>query len=476
MKIILINPPEECTFNTFPGAVEKSLGVFPPLGLLYVAASIKQYTDWKVEVIDAVAEKLSFSQIKERIKESAPDAAGITVMTHSLISSLKVAETAKESFPGIKVIFGGPHAHLYPENSIFFNCVDYVSTGEGEEAIVSLLRSWGDPDKIKAVPGLFFKTESGQIKHAGPCGYIKDLDKIMHPAIELVDYKKYYSSMLNGTGAASMITSRGCPYNCGFCARPNLGKKFRARSPEDISDEVEKYINLGIRAIVFFDDTFTIDKERVLAICREFGRRDFDISWSVRAHINDITIPMLSAMKKAGCEQINYGVESGNNSVLERINKGITTEKAIETFKLTKQAGLKTGAYFMIGCPGETKEEMRQTIAFSIKLNPDYCYFTALVPFPFTQIYSDGLANGRFGNDYWSEFSRNPQVDFRPRLWIENVPEEEILKLLKSAYKKFYLRPSYIIKRLLEVRSVPELKKKITAGLDICALGKPLDL
>lgn len=473
MRILLINPSQEGTISTFPEAVEKSLGVFPPLGLLYIAASIKYYTDWKVEVIDAVAEQLRFDQIEERLKVSHPDAVGITVMTHSLISSLKIAKITRQLLPKAKVILGGPHAHLYPFQSISFDCVDYVIIGEGEQTIVELLKSWNRPEELMGIGGLYYKADGGLVKYTQAERPAGDLDKLIHPAIELIDYRKYYSSMLKDSRIATMVTSRGCPYNCKFCARPNLGKGFRYRSSENIAGEVEKYISLGIRTIIFFDDTFTVNKKRVFDMCREFRRRGFDINWSVRAHINDIDPELLREMKAAGCEQVNYGVESGNDEILRELNKGITKEQAIKVFKLTKQAGIKTGAYFMIGCPNETKKQMLETIAFALKLNPDFCYFTILVPLPFTEIYTEGLSRGVFTHDYWGEFSRNPQISFKPQFLIEKVSEEEMRKLLAKAYRRFYIRPAYILKRAIQIRSFDELGRKVKAGLEVFKLTKP---
>lgn len=467
MKILLINPPTEYTINTFPDIVEESIGTFPPLGLLYIAASIKYDTDWEVEVVDAVADGLTFDQIRERLKISRPDAVGVTVMTHTLISSLEIAKAVKEVLPEAKVIFGGPHAHLYPLESISFRSVDYVVVGEGEETIAELLNYWNQPDKVIGIRGLYYKSNEGSIIHTESRNLIRDLDKLKSPALELVDYRKYYSSMLGSSRVATMVTSRGCPYSCKFCARPNLGNEFRCRSPESIASEVEKYIDLGLRTIVFFDDTFTVNKKRVFGICKEFKQRHFNISWSVRANVNDVDFQMLKDMRSAGCEQINYGVESGNDEILRELDKGITIEQTLKVFKLTKQAGIKTGAYFMIGCPGETKEQMLDTISFALKLDPDYCYFTILVPFPSTRIYTEGLAKGIFTHDYWSEFSQNPEIDFKPQLWIEKVTEKQMRGLLAKAYKKFYMRPGYILKKIIEIRSFNELTRKIKAGFAI---------
>ena len=466
MKLVLFYPPEQNLIDTdLPKVLEQGIGVVPPLGLLYIAASVQHYTDWDVEVVDSLAEKLDYKQIEQRIRDSQPDAVGITVMTHVLIDSLNVAKIAKKVDPNIKTIFGGPHVHLYPEQSIAFDCVDYATVGEGEYTIVELLRSWNKPSELNKIHGLYFKQMDKTFMSIHQQKHIENLDDIIHPARQLIKNKLYFSSMSRHPMLTTMITSRGCPYKCVFCDRPNLGKKFRARSAGDVVDEIEECVELGIHEIVLYDDTFTVNRNRVLDICREIELRGIHINWSIRARVDKVDTDMLAALKSAGCERINYGVESGNDEILKKLHKGITKEQALKAFKLTKKIGIQTVAYFMFGCPGETKSQMMETIEFAKQLNPDYCHFTILVPFPGTPLYTKGLASRILTKDYWLEFAQNPTPDFKPELWIEQVPREELENILVQAYKEFYMRPKYLLKRLTELRSLCELKRKLQAGI-----------
>jgi radical SAM superfamily enzyme YgiQ (UPF0313 family) len=263
------------------------------------------------------------------------------------------------------------------------------------------------------------------------------------------------------------MTSRGCPYRCLFCDRPHLGKKFRARSAINVVDEIEECVKKGIGEFIFYDDTFTIDRQRVFDICDEILRRKLDIMWDIRTRVDNVDKVLLERLKAAGCARIHYGVESGNPEILKVLRKGITIEQVERAFKLTKEAGIATLAYFMIGSPGETRSQILETIKFARKLAPDFVHFSIATPYPATPLYQIGLEGGQLKNDYWREFARNPTSDFVPELWEEKMSGQELLGLLKYTYKSFYIRPGYIIKETLSVKSWAEFKRKAKAGLSV---------
>lgn len=464
MKILFIYPSEERLIDTgLPSILEQGAGFSPPLGILYLAANVKCHTLWQAQVMDCVAERLNYERIHERIKEARPDVIAVTVMTHQLLDCLEIAKIAKRINDKIRVVFGGPHAHIYPKETLAFNVVDHVIAGEAEGSLVEFLNVWEDPGKFNAIPGLHSKVSRAVVSGPPPVP-VDDLDLLPHPARELLKYKLYNSPLAQAETVATMITSRGCPFKCVFCDRPLLGKKFRARSARDVVDEMQECLAMGIGYIKIYDDTFTVDRGRVFAVCAEIKKRGLKINFDIRAHIGTVDLEMLKALKGSGCRLICYGVESGNNEILKKLKKGITKEKAIEVFGLTRRAGIKTLAYFMFGSPGETREQMLETISFAKRLNPDFCHFTILVPFPCTPIYAEGLEKGTLTRDYWLDFARNPTVDFKPGMWTENVSAQDLKALLIKAYREFYLRPSYIMKRFLEIRSLNDLKRKFRSG------------
>jgi radical SAM superfamily enzyme YgiQ (UPF0313 family) len=237
-----------------------------------------------------------------------------------------------------------------------------------------------------------------------------------------------------------------------------------------VVDELEACDRLGIRDFLFYDDTFTVDKERVLKICREIEKRRLPIAFDIRTRIDTVNEEIIRALKKAGCLGIHYGVEAGTEKILKVLNKGITIPQANKIFDLTRKHGIQVLAYFMIGSPGETREEVEETFRVMKRLNPDYVHLTIFTPFPGTQLYIQGLKSGIIPRDYWREFSRNPQPSFTAPHWEEHFTREELMALVVQGYKGFYSRPGYIFKELFKVRSLGEFRKKAAAGLKVLRL------
>lgn len=469
MNVLLINPPIENIITTnIPEFVDTERGYNPPLGLLYIASYAEKCTDHKIDVLDMIAEEMSYDDLEKEIRKKKPNVVGITATTFTLIDSINVAKTVKNVDKNIKVLFGGPHVNIYPEETINIPEIDFIILGEGELVFTEFLKGIESGSGLEKVKGLVFK-HGNRIVNTGCREFIEDLDSLPFPARHLTSYKKYYSLIAKRSPITTMLTSRGCPYRCLFCHRPHMGKIFRARSPENVVEEIIECVNMGIREILIYDDTFNVDKQRVLEICNLIKERGIDIFFDIRARIDRMDKETLMALKKAGCVRIHYGVESANQRILDILRKGITVEQVKNVFKMTKDVGIETLAYFMIGNPTETKEDILNTIEFAKKLKPDYCHFSVTTPFPATPLYELGLKNGMF-KDYWKEFASNPTKEFTPQLWKETLSEKELIELLGHAYKSFYTRPSYVFGKLLKVRSFDELKRKVKAGLKV-ALG-----
>lgn len=467
MKILLINPPSENELiGNNPSIIEEERGYNPPLGILYIAGYLEKYTSFNVDVLDTQAEEIGYDRLKDIICAKLPDVVGITAMTFTLIDVIKVVNIVKSIRSNIKVVLGGPHVHIYPEETINLPGVDFLVLGEGEVTFKELVENIHDATRLKNIPGLVFK-EEGKIINTGVRPLREDLDNLPFPARHMTPVHKYSSLMARRSPITTMFTSRGCPYRCTFCDRPHLGKNFRARSALNVVDEMEECVKLGIHEFLIYDDTFTIDRQRVIEVCDEIIRRKLNIGWDIRARVNNIDKDLLKKLKEANCERIHYGVESGNPEILKILNKGITVDRVRTTFRQTKEAGISVLAYFMIGCPKETREEIMETISFAKELKPDFVHITIFTPFPATEIYRIGLRDGIIKNDFWREFARNPTKDFQPRCWEENFTREELQELIVYAYKSFYTRPGYILKRLTCVRSIGEFTRMARAGLKV---------
>ncbi|MBI5209847.1 MAG: radical SAM protein [Elusimicrobia bacterium] len=469
MKALFIYPPSRHMIRSnVPAFVDDSTGCYPPMGLLYVASAARAGTDWDVEVLDCAAERLDEPGIEREIARRRPDFVGIQVLTFSLLDAYRVAAAAKRVRPGAHVCLGGPHVNIYPEESIGFPPVDSLVLGEGESAVVDLLRSLAGKGDLKAVPGLVLR-ENGAVVRTAERGLIADLDDVPSPDRGLLDNGLYHSLLGRADRITTMISSRGCPYPCLFCERPHLGKRFRARSPGSVVREMEDCVSRGIGEIKFYDDTFTIDRSRVMEICSLIARRRLKVLWDVRARVDTLDREMLERLRESGCYRLHLGIESGHPDILKALRKDIDLAKAKETFSAAKRLGFETLAYFMIGCPGEQRRHIAATVDYLLGLDADYIHLGAATPFPGTDLYRLGLAKGLFPGDYWRRYAQDPSPGFTPEVWNEHFTREELAAMIKDIYRRFYLRPGYIFRRLASVRSLAALRHQLSAGLRLLA-------
>ena len=467
MKVALILPPAENTVGAnIPEVLESERGFNPPLGLLYIASYLQKHSDHEVRVFDTQVEQWGYDDVKKKVEEFMPRAVGIQTMSFTLIDALLTAKAVKSVDPQIYVVLGGAHVNLYPDETINLPDVDCVVLGEGEKVFTALLNHLADNKDLRQIPGLVYKNGADAIS-TSPAELIQNLDELPFPARELTPWEKYGSILAKKSTITTMMTSRGCPYRCSFCHRPQFGKKFRSHSPEYVVNEIEHCIEMGIQEIFIHDDIFTLDKRRVLGICKEILRRDLKFGWDLRARVNNIDMEMLEMMRKAGCERIQYGVESGNQQVLNYLQKGITIKQVKHAFKMTMSLGIKTLADFIIGAPYETREQINESIDLLTELDPDYVQFSIMVPYPGTELYKEGLKKGAFSGDFWRDFARSPSTSFTPETWNENLTREELDKIVGQAYRSFYLRPRYIIKKMGETTSLEEFFRKVKGGVKL---------
>jgi radical SAM superfamily enzyme YgiQ (UPF0313 family) len=467
MKIILINPPAENLVRTFaPDSLTEEVGLYPPMGLLYIAsyASKMHRNRFQIEILDAQVEKMNYKQIKQYLADNKPDVVGISCMTFLLIDALKVARTAKEVNPQIHVIMGGTHPSIYPEEMLSQPEIDTVVKGEGEYAFSEFLAAFISGKDYAGIKGLGYKENGKNILNPSR-EFIRDLDRLPFPDRDFLPYKKYYNVLGKGREVMTgLLTSRGCPFNCIFCT-PKDGKICRMRSPENVVQEIEECYAKGITDFDIIDDTFIINKKRTIAIADLIIKRGLKITMDVRARVDTVNQEVLDKIAQAGCTRIRFGVESGDPEILKNLRKGITIEQAREAYKMAKKAGLITFAYFMLGSPGETEKEIMSSIKLAKELNPDFVQFLITTPFPSTDLYDLGREKGILKGDYWRKFSSRPYEDFKTQWWTEYFSPEELQKWQRRAHLKFYYRPGYIFNQLRQIKSFTELKRKARAAV-----------
>jgi len=375
---------------------------FPPLGLGYVAASLRN-AGYEVDILDC-----TFMKKEEALKKAkcaGADVVGIYSMVTMQNDSILFARHLRDCCD--LLIAGGPLPSCDPLS--FMNDFDVVVKGEGEQAMLELLRTYDsgcDPQSVKGIVyrkwnyGRVKEKWQGEIVFTDPRILESDLDKIAFPARDLFPNDRYidYWKKKSGNAATTVFTTRGCPFSCEFCSNAVFGISYRERSPENVVDEVEQALSFGYDRIHFADDVFTLNRERVLRICDEIRRRGLHFKWECLGRVDSIDEEISIAMKDAGCDRIYFGIESGNDSVLKLMKKKITPDKARKAVYAAHEADLQTGAFFILCYPGDTDDTVLETLRFAVSLPLDYLSFTMPYPLPGTALYE--RVKGRISKEW----------------------------------------------------------------------------
>lgn len=480
MKVLLINPPAENTLSEAPNEngvdfIEpEDFGAFPPLGLLYVVTCLEKYTHHQGKIIDCVGEKISHAQLALEIEKYQPDVVGITSFTISMIDVVLAARTARKICPNVHICLGGHHAIAFPFEAAQLPEFDSIVVGEGEivfpelcnridrgETFDDLLGVY-NKDKIMKLKGQVMATDKRFLPNVTvPPAYVDDITKLPIPDRRHICHTKYYSTAGVTGHLATIISSRGCPYLCTFCDVPY--KRYRERTAEDVVNEIEDCLAKGYTEFHFYDDLFNIKPAKIHRFCEELEKRKLKIIWDFRGRVNGIDYDSLVRAKKNGLRMISFGVETGSDEGLKRLKKGSTTAQYIQAFKWCRELGIRTIADFIIGFPFEkTKEDVNRNIQYLIDLDPDFCLIGVLMLLPGTPIFDEGVAAGQTNLEKWQAFALNPtETKFAIEYWSEFFTPAELVEMRKQAYRRFYLRPWYILRSALAIRSFYELKAKI---------------
>ena len=448
MNILLISPD----------AVRKP--DFPPLGLLSIGTVLKK-EGHQVKVVDAAAQSLTNEAIIQLAKHFKPDLCGITTYIVNEKLCFQISRDLKKHFD-CPVIFGGPHSSCFPREIIEKEkSADGIVIMEGEATILNLCDVLDQRSSWKKVHGMIFRDSDGKIIVNPPQNPISNLDDLPIPDRSLIDLNFYnpIPSMYKRLPATSIITSRGCPYSCTYCFEAGeLSQKYRRRSPLKVIEEIEYLVeNFGIREIAFWDDEFILNKKWVFSFCDLIRLRNINISWSCFGRVGNVNPELLRKMADSGCWSISYGIESGNQELLDFIKKGFTIKQANDAIKWTHKAGIETRCSFMLALPGESPEMGQKTIDFAIELDVDYAQFFATNPLPGTPLYEDSQKLGTYIPDVDNYgFSRPFRAPFVPYAYKD---EKQILDLVRKGHRKFYFRPGYLLKALKRIKKPDDLRK-----------------
>jgi anaerobic magnesium-protoporphyrin IX monomethyl ester cyclase len=426
VKVALVYP-------YFHPANDNSIFRFPPLGLGYIAAALQKH-GVEVELVDCTF--MQFNEAVERIKRAKPQIIGFYSMFSMKKTTLELARILK-SVGDCLMVVGGPLPSWAPES--FLDVFDAVAVGEGEQTMLEIADCVAQGKKLSTVKGLVIK-DNNQIVNTDPRAFIEDLNSLDFPTRNLFDnqaYKKYYLEHF-GYSITSMITSRGCPFTCDFCSRPIFGADMRMRSVNNIVDEVEEIVGLGYDRVWFADDCFTLNRNHLLDVCSEIVRRGLDVGWECLSRVDTMDAEVAEGMKRAGCVGVFFGIESGNDSVLGLMKKRINTLQAQRAVYAAKAAGLKAGAFFIVGYPGETNKTVLDTVRFASGLPLDYLSFTLPYPIPGTPLYERVKDHGVSIED-WEE-PKNYKLIRHKLLYASGFSEGKLKFAIGKAQAQFYGR------------------------------------
>ena len=464
---MLIFPPMRNTVKYFKEwhLSPSDYGAFPPLGLLYISTFLKKnMPDADITVIDCLAQNISYSELEERIITFNPDVVGISAFSVCLIDVLKVARLAKSINKNTHICIGGPHLFIYPKQTLQFPEVDSIVIGEGEYVFFELIKQIREGNLTGGVDGLYLKSDlkNKDFKKAK----MVDIDNLPFFDIDFVERKFYYSAVGRHRNVITLLSSRGCPYSCTFCDVPY--KVYRGRKIESILEEIKLRLNQGFKEIFFYDDTFNVNPQRVIDLSLQIIKHNLKFEWSFRGRVNSVTFEMLKIAKEAGCTRIHFGIETSTDEGLRQLKKGITIEQIEKVLAWCCQLKITTIADFIIGLPFEqSREDIIGNINRLIKFGPDFGMFNVLQPIPGSEIYESGIKRGIIDPKKWEDFVRSPYIDFKPPLWTEYLPEDELVALYYFAYRKFYIRPRCILNKLCSLATITELRRTLRGGAKI---------
>ncbi len=444
MKILLIKP-----------GIALGDHIQPPLGIAYLAAALRR--DNEVRVLDFGKMGRREDLFTEAVREFAPDIAGFQCYSPELGEVKRLSVLVRAALPGAVIIAGGPHPTLCPEETMarLSPEADYLLRGETEESFplfVGMLQGRASPAEV---PGLAWR-EDGKVRH-NPIRPIADINALPVPAWDLINPQEYppaqHGAFFDQFPIAPIVTTRGCPFACGFCTAPILsGRHMRKRSADSVMAEIELlYHKFGIREIHIVDDNFTLDKGHAVSILKRIVASGLPISLAFPngVRINTLDEELLDLMKAAHTYLISVGIESGSDRTLKRMEKQLSVALIREKVALIRKKGIDLAAFFILGFPDETEEEMRQTIRFSLELPLLRANFFTFLPLPMTPVTLKLIENGEIGR-MDVEGLIFQKVPYAPK----GVTRERLRGLQREAFLRFYLRPRIMLRNAMQVRSL----------------------
>ena len=433
MKITLVNPPYPPSVHSHPP--------FIPLGLGYLGA-VAENAGHHVTIIDCQAEKLTYETFRDRIAQTPSDIIGVTATTLLYNSAMKLIDIAKQTQPKAVTVLGGSHGTFWDENALReYPSLDIVVRREGEQTFIELIDKINNQSSLNNVLGITYRNVEKIVRNEDR-PFIEDLDSLPFPAHHLMPIENLKH---NGKIIFPLVSSRGCVFWCDFCSTVRMfGRGYRMRSPKNVVDEMQfVHDKYGVDQVTFYDDAFSVDRDRVIKICEELQNRKLHMKWDCGTRVDMVDRELMKTMRDSGCFAVWLGVESGSEAILGAMNKRIKLDQTRLAYKTAHQLGLMTIANVVLGFPGETEQTARETIRFVNELNPDDVGFYIATPYPGTPMYDLVKKKG------WLRVTDFDKYDTAgPTFETPSLSMEKLVELRYKAYQDFYLRPSYVFKMM----------------------------
>ncbi len=437
MKVALVRCADRSSGET------NVTGCYPPLGLAYLGAVLRD-AGHDPTIIDAKVLALSNAEIASALPRDT-QVIGITATTLGWPAARDTAEHARAAFPDALLVLGGPHVTAFPKVSLEASAFDIGVLGDGEDTLVELCRRHSEAVPLNDLPGCVVR-DGSTVRLTDAVQWIDEIDRIPFPALDLLPMDRYRCVMVEHP-FASMITSRGCPYRCDFCSQVYSGSTLRSRSAENIVDEMAALVeNHEAKEVLLFDETFGARRSVALRVCELIRERGLRMRWNARTRIDVVDRELLEAMRDAGCYAIHLGIESGTQRVLEMMNKRITLDAIRRAVALAREVGFQTHAYFMIGYPGETRDEIESTLRFSRNLGLDWASYTITIPNPHTPLCERAERDGHLPVGYWESYTRGEQSGDPVFFTSDECSAAYLRRAKRRAYFRFYMRPGTLLR------------------------------
>lgn len=461
-KVLLIDAP-----YSYAGGNSLVKKYFP-LGIGYLAAYIRN-AGYAVKIFESSSPAFSCDDLDKEISSFKPELVGISVMTPTYPDAVEICSHIKR-YHSVKAVLGGHHISAMKGDVLKqAEDVDFAVYGEGEETLLQLMGQLDSPDPhFEKIDGLVWRDKNTIVVNK-PRDLIEDIDILPFPARDLVDMSNYglHSYIDFGNKSATMITSRGCPFDCFFCSSHlTMGRGYRFRSTDSIMSEVRELVEEhGVDHIVFEDDTMTLRRDRMEEICRKFIAMPNSPSWHCLSRVDTMDHTLAKLMKQAGCRMVGFGVESGSAEILELIGKKISIDKAVKAVEACQKAGLRTQCTFIVGFPFDTKETMLSTLEAAKRINPTIAIFFPLTPYPGTRVYNEFLDSSQIPSNIsdWKKFivtDRNFDLSVN-----KDWNSKQIKKISDQFNRSFYLRPKHWLRMLSTVSNLSDFVRLAKGGI-----------